>query len=210
MHLLIATTNPHKLEEITAVFAPAGIEAVGLSLIERQLPEPEEDQDTFLGNAELKALYYARETRRICLADDSGLVVDALAGRPGVRSARYAGSTGTRDERDAANNAKLLAELADVPDARRTARFVCAMCVATPDSEIIGTAEGHFEGRIAHEPRGENGFGYDPLLIVADEPPRDPPRTAAELSPDEKNARSHRGNACRAILPTLTDAFAND
>ncbi|MEM9083634.1 MAG: non-canonical purine NTP pyrophosphatase, partial [Planctomycetota bacterium] len=148
MQILVATTNPHKLEEINPVFREFGIEGIGLSPIQQQIPEPDENQDTFLGNAELKALYYAKETRKICLADDSGLVVDALSGRPGVHSARYAGHTGARAERDAANNAKLLHELTGIPEAERRARFLCAMCCASPDGRIIAVSEGAFGGAI--------------------------------------------------------------
>jgi XTP/dITP diphosphohydrolase len=161
------------------------------------LPEPEEDAETFEGNAAIKAVYYARATGMVCLADDSGLMVDALGGAPGVRSARYAGGGGvgaTRAERDAANNAKLLGELAGVPDAHRTARFVCAMVLASPAGEILATTRGTFEGRIGLAPKGSNGFGYDPLLVIDDG------RTSADLSEAEKNARSHRGEAARAMV----------
>jgi XTP/dITP diphosphohydrolase len=196
--LLIATGNPHKLEEILAVFGPLGIDVVGLNAVDggSDIAEPVEDGDTFEANAAIKARHYAGATRRLCLADDSGLEVDALGGRPGVHSARYAG-VDDRATRDGANNAKLLDELRDVPDAERAARFVCAMCVCAPDGTIIARSRGHFEGVIGHEPRGDNGFGYDPLLILEDG------RTSAELSPEEKNAMSHRGRAAQAIAPRL-------
>ncbi len=220
--LLIATTNPHKLEEISAILTPLGVRAIGLGDVRlpesntdggtgvspvgaaaaSTLPEPIEDADTFEGNAAIKARYYAAHTGRPCLADDSGLEVDALNGAPGVRSARYAGAKGDRAARDTANNDKLLRELANVPKAKRTARFVCAMCLAAPDGAILATSRGVFEGVITDTPRGDNGFGYDPLLELPDG------RTSAELPPEEKNARSHRGDATRAIASTLRDLIS--
>jgi XTP/dITP diphosphohydrolase len=134
------------------------------------------------------------------LADDSGLEVDALGGAPGVHSARYAGVGATRAERDAANNANLLRALDGVPHARRTARFVCVLCVARPDGSIAAEARGTFDGWIGEGLRGSNGFGYDPLLVLADG------RTSAELSSAEKNARSHRGNALRTLIRCLAPA----
>jgi len=199
--VLAATSNPHKLEEIRAVLGPLGIEVCSLDDAGAGgLPEPVEDAETFAGNAGIKAVAYARATGRVCLADDSGLEVDALGGAPGVYSARYAGVDGDRAERDAANNAKLLRELEGVPEAERTARFVCAICVADPDGMVLATSRGEFPGVIGREPRGSNGFGYDPLLVLEDG------RTSAELSPEEKNARSHRGRALAALagrLPAL-------
>jgi len=196
--LVVATGNPHKLAEIRAVLEPLGwgvlsLEAAGAA----DAPEPEEVARTFAGNAEIKARAYAQAAGRACLADDSGLEVDALGGAPGVRSARYASAGGAREERDAANNAKLLAELEGVPDDKRSARFVCAMCVADWQGRVLATSRGTFEGRIGRAPRGANGFGYDPLLICEDG------RTAAELTPEEKNARSHRGMALRELAPKL-------
>lgn len=202
--LLVATSNPHKLEEICAILEPHGVRAIGLrdvSLEDGQpaatLTEPVEDANTFEGNAAIKARYYAAKTGRPCLADDSGLEVDALDGAPGVLSARYAGADGDRPVRDGANNAKLLRELADVPKEKRTARFVCAMCLAAPDGSILATSRGDFEGVITNAPRGDNGFGYDPLLELPDG------RTSAELPPEEKNARSHRGAATKQIAPLV-------
>jgi XTP/dITP diphosphohydrolase len=196
--LLAATSNPHKLDEIRAVLAPLAMRVLSLDDAGcADLPEPDENADTFAGNAEIKAVAYAKATGRVCLADDSGLEVDALDGAPGVYSARYAGVGDTRAERDAANNAKLLDALKDVPDAQRTARFVCAMCVADPDGNNIATSRGTFGGVIGRAPRGDNGFGYDPLLVLPDG------RTSAELPPAEKNARSHRGAALRELVKTL-------
>lgn len=198
--ILIATTNPHKVDEFRAELEPLGFAVLSLRDVPgaADLPEPIEDADSFAGNAAIKAVYYAQKLNRLALADDSGLVVDALGGEPGVYSARYAGVDGDRAMRDAANNALLLQRLEAVPDADRTARFICAVCAAHPDGTIAGTAAGAFEGVIAHEPRGLNGFGYDPLLITVDG------RTSAELSQAEKNARSHRGQAARAIARVLS------
>ncbi len=190
MELLAATSNPHKLSELRAIFGPLGVSIVGLGDIPGgPFAEPEETGATFEDNARIKAIAYAAMTGRSCLADDSGLEVDALRGAPGVHSAYYAGASGGRAERDARNNAKLLCELAGVPTERRGARFVCCMCVAEPTGRIVAESRGTFEGRIGFEPRGSKGFGYDPLLVLPDG------RSSAELSEAEKNARSHRGEA---------------
>ena len=199
--LLVATGNPHKVEEIAAVLEPLGFRLEGLGSVGRDLPEPEEDGETFEANARIKAIAYAGMTGRRCLADDSGLEVDALDGAPGVRSARFAGVGSTRAERDAANNALLLERLRGVPAARRHARFVCAMCVADPDGTIVAESRGTFPGVILDAPRGTNGFGYDPLLFLPAEG-----RSSAELTADEKNARSHRGHAARLIAMRLAPA----
>ncbi|MEM1423429.1 MAG: non-canonical purine NTP pyrophosphatase, partial [Planctomycetota bacterium] len=133
MDLLVASTNPHKLDELREILGPDGWHVVSLDEVEGgPFEEPVEDRDTFEGNARKKALHYAHATGRVCLADDSGLEVDALGGRPGVHSARYSGVEGDRATRDRANNDKLLAELEGVPEGERTARFVCAMCVCDP------------------------------------------------------------------------------
>jgi XTP/dITP diphosphohydrolase len=195
--IVLATGNPHKVEEMRAIFGARGIPVIGL----RDLPgherffEPTEHGRTFEENAAIKAASYAQQTGRLCLADDSGLEVDALDGAPGVISSHYSTDgreTGlSREERDRANNARLLRELDGVPAARRTARFVCVMCLAEARGVEL-TSRGTFEGRIglrAEVPRGENGFGYDPLFVLEDG------RTSAELSPDEKNRRSHRAAA---------------
>ncbi|MCA9294541.1 MAG: non-canonical purine NTP pyrophosphatase [Phycisphaerales bacterium] len=213
MHaLLLATSNPHKVDELREILAQSGVPLLSLSDIDgaTSWPEPVEDADTFEQNAAIKARYYAKRSRLPCLADDSGLAVDALNGDPGVRSARYANAAADRSTRDAANNTKLLAELDNIPDAQRTARFVCAMCLAIPDhnapagASVIATTRGTFEGRITRAPRGSNGFGYDPLLELTD--PNDPCRgkTSAELSSPQKHARSHRGAAARAMIPFLS------
>ncbi len=193
--LIIATSNPHKVEEIESVLGQIGIVCVALG--DAGIPEPEEDGATFEANARIKAIAYAKAVGATVLADDSGLEVDALGGRPGVHSARFAGIGATREQRDAANNARLLRELDGVADAQRGARFVCVLCVARPDGTVAAQARGHFEGRIGHTLRGANGFGYDPLLVLEDG------RTSAELSSQEKNARSHRGNALRTLVTLL-------
>lgn len=200
MKLLFATSNPHKIEEVRAILASAGITVVGLDDVACAAPEPEETGATFAANARIKAIAYAEATGLRCLADDSGLEVDALGGAPGVHSARFAGVGATREERDAANNAKLLAALEGVPPERRAARFVCAMCLAAPDGSIIAETRGTFEGVVTDSPRGANGFGYDPLLLLPGED-----RTSAELEPAEKNARSHRGAATRAMARRLAE-----
>jgi XTP/dITP diphosphohydrolase len=195
MQLLLATSNEHKLIEVGEILAPHGIEVVGLNSLDGSYEEPIEDADTFAGNARLKALAYAKATGKRCMADDSGLSVDVLGGRPGVYSARFAGVGTTREERDSANNALLLSKLQHTSESERSARFVCAMCVADPDGTVVGESEGTFEGMITLEPRGTNGFGYDPLLFV-----QDAQKTSAEMTSDEKNARSHRGEAVRNII----------
>jgi XTP/dITP diphosphohydrolase len=213
MQILIATSNPHKLDEIRAVAAghPAlGLSFVGLSDVGLDVPEPVEDRPTFEGNAQLKAAYYAQHAGLPTLADDSGLEVDALGGQPGVLSARYSGVTGGRDVVDPANNRKLMAALGDTPADQRAARFVCAMAFADPaDAARSCVVRGTFEGRIitpdqADDPaepwrgRGANGFGYDPLFWLDS-----PGCTSAQLAPEEKNRRSHRGDATRKLLARL-------
>ena len=190
--LLIATTNQGKLREVRGILGDMGARYVTLADYSG-LPAAVEDQATFEGNARAKAIHYARLTGCLTLADDSGLVVDALNGEPGVWSARYAGSEGD----DAANNAKLLANLAGVAPDRRSARFCCAVALATPEG-VLATAEGSVEGRIVDDARGDNGFGYDPHFFIPEEG-----RTAAQLSPERKNSISHRARALGAIRPQV-------
>lgn len=199
MPLLVASGNPHKVDEIRAILAPLNIEVVGLDVLETQPEEPEENGDTFEANARLKACGYARATGRTCLADDSGLEVDALNGAPGVYSARFAGVDGTREERDAANNALLVERLDALPNHDPAARFVCAMCIAAPDGTVLAETRGTFEGVITCEPRGSNGFGYDPYMFLPESN-----CTSAQLTAEAKNARSHRGAATRAMATWLT------
>ena len=178
------------------------VQVLGLEAI-ASTDEPPETGLTFAENARQKALYYARATGLWCLADDSGLVVDALGGAPGVHSARYAAEAfppnADRAARDAANTAKLLAALGDVPEERRTARFVCHLALAEGDA-IVLESTGTVEGLIARDPHGANGFGYDPVFLI-------PPRrlTIAEMPQGEKNALSHRGQAVRRFVQLLAD-----
>jgi len=199
LRILLATSNDHKLQEVREILEPLGIPVDGLDSLDTTYTEPVEDADTFEGNAKLKAVGYAKATGIRCMADDSGLSVDALNGKPGVYSARFAGVGETRDERDKANNDLLLEMLVEVPANKRTARFVCAICVADPDGTILAESTGTFEGVIGFTPVGENGFGYDPLLFV---PIAN--KTSAQMSPDEKNAQSHRGDAVRKITSLLS------
>jgi len=198
--LLFASTNPHKVREVHAILRTLRIEVIGLDAVEHAGREPVEDGDTFAANARIKAVHYARATGRWCLADDSGLAVDALGGAPGVRSARYAGVGDSRTERDLANNARLLRELEGTPPADRTARFVCSMCLADARATVVAETSGSMQGMIGSEPRGHNGFGYDPLFVL--------PQlgcTSAELPPDEKNVLSHRGDALRRIARLIRE-----
>lgn len=194
--IVFASSNPHKLEEVSHVFAGIHVGIQGLDAF-GEIPEPVEDGRTFTANALIKARYYAQATGQLVLADDSGLCVDALGGAPGVLSARYAGVSGPRKQVDAANNAKLVDALKEVPPADRTARFMCvmALCDAKMTWAIV---RGTVEGRIVFESRGENGFGYDPHFEIDSLG-----KTAAELPPDQKNAISHRGNACRRMIDVL-------
>ena len=206
--IVAATSNPHKVAELRDILAPLGVQVLSLKetlsaygVAGDKVTVPIEYGETFLENARIKAIHYASKVGVPCLADDSGLEVDALDGAPGVRSARYANSGGTREQIDAANNARLLSQLSYVPDNARTARFVCAMCLASSDGRVLAESRGTFEGRIGREPRGDNGFGYDPLFIIEDG------RTSAELSPEEKNARSHRGHATREIAVAIKQSL---
>ncbi len=221
MDLLFGTTNPGKLRELRRLVAGLPIRVVSPEDLGRALPEVEEDGATFAANAEKKAAEWARFAGIHALADDSGLCVDALGGRPGVHSARWSdlepapapaspvcelaeaaqaelGPVAGRAARDERNNDKLLAELAAVPDARRGAEYQAALSLARPDGTVVATVVGTCRGRIGRERRGTNGFGYDPLFV-----PDGEGRTMAELPSDEKDARSHRGEAFRRILPVV-------
>jgi XTP/dITP diphosphohydrolase len=208
MAIILATANPHKVAELREIFARAGVEVMGLNEASpgRALEEPKETGATFDENAAIKARAYAARLGMACVADDSGLEIDALEGAPGVISSHYSTDgleTGlSRAARDKANNERVLRELHRIPEHRRTARFVCVMCLASPEGEILATTRGAFEGRIGlpgEVPRGAHGFGYDPLFLVAP----DFVRTSAELAPDEKNERSHRGMAARAMAAAV-------
>ena len=196
--ILIATGNPGKLREIQAVFADVPVAWCTLGDLPA-MPEAVEDGATFEANADKKALHYASLSALWTLADDSGLVVDALGGAPGVRSARYSPSG-----RDPDNNRKLVAELAGVPQEQRTARFVCCVALARPGA-VLARARGTFEGQVIDTPRGANGFGYDPHFWLPELE-----RTSAELEPAHKNRISHRGNALRALLPQLRTLIAEN
>jgi XTP/dITP diphosphohydrolase len=187
--LLFATGNPGKLRELRGLVGDA-VEVVSLKDLP-PIPEPEEIGATFEENAELKARAYSAASGLPALADDSGLCVDALGGRPGVHSARYA------EGDDKARYQKLLAELSGVPDDQRTAAFVCALCLVQPGGGRAIIEVGRCEGRIGHEPRGAHGFGYDPVFVL----PRG--KTMAELTSEEKAAISHRGVAFQKMLPHL-------
>lgn len=191
--LVLATRNPGKLREMQAILAPLGFDLRSVAGFPA-VPEIEETGETFEANARLKALAVARATGEWALADDSGIEVDALGGRPGVRSARYAGEPGS----DAANNQKLLEELKGTPPVQRTARYRAVIAVADP-ARILCTAEGACEGRIQDEPRGTGGFGYDPHFLLPELG-----LTMAELPAEEKNRISHRGKALRALFDRLS------
>jgi len=194
LRLLVASSNPGKIRELRALL-PTEIEIVGLRSL--GLSSPEETGATFRENADLKALHAARASGLLALADDSGLEVDALAGAPGVRSARFAGEPPD----DARNRRALLVALSGIPVQGRGARFVSAVTLATPDG-IVGTSQGTVSGTILDRERGSRGFGYDALFLLPDG------RTVAELLDEEKNAMSHRSVAIRKILPQLERALA--
>lgn len=247
MRVLLATTNRHKSEEIRAVIKDPSVEWVGLESLGREVVEPVEDGETFEANAVAKARHYAGATGLWCLADDSGLEVDALGGEPGVRSARYAGIDGPPEVVDRANNRLLLERLGGTAPEARTARFVCAMALVCPEplpgpsrgrrrahdrpvavpegagsasrnhSTIVALVRGTVEGRIlrpeevadpaAHPAelgRGSHGFGYDPLFLVPGLG-----KTTAELSSEQKNLVSHRGEAARKMRETIEELSAN-
>ena len=190
--LILATRNAGKIREIAAILAPLGLEIRPVAEYS-DVPDVEETGATFDQNARLKALAVAAATGAWALADDSGIEVDALGGRPGVRSARYAGEPSD----DAANNRKLIEELRGVMPERRTARYRAVIAVADPAS-VLCTAAGTCEGIIQDEPRGEGGFGYDPHFLLPDRG-----LTMAELPAEEKNRISHRGKALLALLDRL-------
>jgi XTP/dITP diphosphohydrolase len=196
LHLLVASRNSKKLAEMRRVLDAAGltgIELVSLDDIEPFREAPETGA-TFEDNALAKARHAHSATGLPAVADDSGLEVDALNGMPGVLSARWSGVHG----HDAENNALLLGQLQDVPDERRGAAFVSASALVSKSAEVV--VRGRWPGRIAREPRGNGGFGYDPVFI-----PDGENRSAAQLSPAEKDAASHRGRALAQLLPALRE-----
>jgi XTP/dITP diphosphohydrolase len=202
--ILVASTNPGKIAELRAML-DLDVEWVGLADFP-DTSEIKEDGKTFAENARKKAAGYAKQTGLWTIADDSGLVVDALGGQPGVKSARFS-EPHRRDRKerreflDKKNIKKVLTMLKNVPKEKRTARFVCCLCMASADKVLIET-EGKLEGIIAEKEAGTNGFGYDPIFFV----PR-LGKTIAQLSREEKNAISHRGNAIRKLKPRLEELF---
>jgi XTP/dITP diphosphohydrolase len=222
MDLFFGTTNPGKLRELRRLVAGLPVRVLSPDDLGRPVPEVEEDGRTFAENAARKAAAFARLAGTYALADDSGLCVDALGGAPGVRSARWSdeepgpepaspvcelpgaaaaelGPVAGRAARDERNNDKLLSALSGVPDARRGAEYQAVLALARPDGTIVASVTGTCRGRIGRVRRGTAGFGYDPLFL----PDGEDGRTMAELTPEEKDALSHRGDAFRKLRPVL-------
>lgn len=202
--LILATHNQGKLRELRELLrgqVPGlDVDTDVLDAGAIQAPDVAETGVTFAENARLKAHAVAQFSGTLAIADDSGLAVDVLGGAPGIFSARWAGAHGD----DEANLNLLLAQLSDIAEEHRGARFVCAAALASPDGSLDVVEEGTLAGTLLHEPRGDGGFGYDPILL-----PAGMDRSCAELSSEEKNAISHRGNAFRALLPHIVKALAN-
>ncbi len=188
MDIIAASSNHHKIREFTLILAPLGLRVIALSAVAGAIPIVEESGATFAENAIIKAREYARAIGKPVFADDSGIEVMALGGKPGIHSARYAGINAN----DGQNVDKLMSELAPFTD--RSARFVCVIAVATPDA-LIGMAEGEVRGSVALSARGHNGFGYDPVFI-----PEGWSQTMAELDSPQKHTLSHRGRALRQAV----------
>lgn len=230
MRIIVATHNEGKLVEINRILEDClGVDADQVELVSAgslNLPDPVEDGVTFQENALLKARDVAARTGCPAIADDSGLIVDVMGNAPGILSARWAGKHGD----DKANNALLLAQIADIPDAKRTARFRCAAALVVPQTEAGAGADGRYAiaqeivetgempGVLLHEPHGEHGFGYDPLFVPDDQPAgrtstepdyEGEPLTSAEMTPAEKNAISHRGKALKALVPAIEALLAD-
>ncbi len=197
--VVLATKNRHKLEELHRILDAAGldVELLGADAFP-DLPDVPETESSFAGNALLKAREIARITGLPAIADDSGLCIDALNGMPGIFSARWSGRHGD----DAANLALVLGQLSDVPDRRRGASFQCAAAIALPDG-TERVVEGSIDGSIIREPRGTNGFGYDPIFV-----PLGYAVTTAEMDSDEKDAISHRGRALQALAPVVRELLS--
>lgn len=191
--LVLGTGNRKKGIELAGLFAPVGVEIRTLADFQVDF-EVDETGETFAENARLKAIGYAKHLGQCVLADDSGLSVDALNDRPGVYSARYSGPDGT----DESNNALVLQELGDRPLEKRLARFICHIAVAAPSGEILAESDASCRGRILFAPRGEHGFGYDPLFEIVEYH-----RTFAELNLHVKSVLSHRARAAQRIVPYL-------
>jgi len=197
----LATNNPKKLAELRRIVEEQGLEVDIITMTEvAPYATPDETEWTFAGNALIKARAGVQHTGLVALADDSGLCVDALGGMPGVRSSRWAGP----ENDDIANLELVLRQIDDVPPERRAAQFRAVVALVTPDGREF-TFEGVMPGCLTFAPRGADGFGYDPIFVAdaQDLKPGEPRRTSAELAPAEKDAISHRGQALRAMLPTL-------
>ncbi len=194
--ILLATRNKGKVRELQELLLPLNIKVLTLDEV-GPIPDIEEDGDSFAANALKKARETSKESGYICLADDSGLVVDALDGQPGIYSARFAGENATDEE----NNNKLLSLLTDVEEKERTARFVCAIAICSPQGKFA-TVEGICEGRIDFAPQGTGGFGYDPLFI-----PTGYSSSFGELSSAQKHQISHRGEALKKAIPLIANFF---
>ncbi len=193
MKYIIATHNMKKRNELARILEPLGVEVLTAEQAGVELTDVEETGETFEENARLKSQSGCKESGMPCIGDDSGLMVDALDGAPGVYSARYGGEHGN----DPKNIALLLENMKNVPDEKRTARFVCTVCCTYPNGkEIVVT--GTCEGKIGCEPQGDGGFGYDPVFMVGD-------RSFAELTAEEKDKISHRGNALKALADVLAN-----
>jgi XTP/dITP diphosphohydrolase len=209
MELFVGTSNAGKLRELTRLVAGLPIVVVTPAALGRPLPEVVEDGASFRENAEKKARAFALASGRVALADDSGLCVEALGGAPGIHSARWsepdAPGVLPSGERDGRNNQKLLAALAGVAAGRRGAAYVAVLSLVGADGRLITSVEGRCHGRIGEAPRGEGGFGYDPLFLADGRA-----LTMAELPPGEKDALSHRGLAFRALRPVLARLAALD
>ena len=197
MKFVLATQNAGKVKEMSAILAQFDIEVISAKDAGIDL-DVEETGATFAENAMLKAKAICKAANLPAIADDSGLCVNALNGGPGVYSARYGGAEATDDDR----NVMILDEMKDVPKGERSARFVASVCCVFPNGDVL-RAEGTFEGEIGYAPAGENGFGYDPIFLVGD-------RTSAEMSPAEKDAVSHRGNALKVFSKDLQDYLAKN
>jgi non-canonical purine NTP pyrophosphatase (RdgB/HAM1 family) len=203
LKILVATTNPGKMAELAALLGDLAERICWKTLADfADLPAVIEDGSTFARNAQKKALGYARATGLLTIADDSGLVIDALGGQPGVRSARFADEmrkNNNRKQIDRENYQKVLAMMKDIPEGKRTARFVCHLCLAD-EKQVLLQAEGTLEGNIAEQPMGDNGFGYDPIFWIPSLK-----KTVAQLDAEQKNRISHRADAAGKFKTIFRD-----
>lgn len=200
-NLVVATTNRGKLAELKQSLEPLAIHVKSLDHFPK-CAEAVEDGKTFRENARIKAQHYSRHTHQWILADDSGLSIDALNGEPGIYSSRYAATHGIKTpNQDLANIEKVLEQLADIPAEQRQARFRCALCLCDPQTNVHIEVEGTMEGVIINEMRGDNGFGYDPIFYLPEIE-----QTVAQITPEEKLRRSHRGQALQLLLAEIQSA----